>query len=87
MTLGDRTVHQIELFLLSVVEEAKPPIEAKLGRPTLKDRIQDEGRRLQDGGAHYKSRSALARAVHSRLEGVALKTIRMHLSGVWVAPK
>jgi hypothetical protein len=84
---GRRWASDIELFLLDVATETdEAPTKPKLGRPTLKDQIQEEGRRLQATGARYRSCRALAKAVLLRIEGAALNTALKHLKDIWLNP-
>ena len=90
VTFGESMILRLEIFFPYVTAEASaaPPAEVKIGRPSLKDRTQTEGRRLQGGGTRYKSCSAFARAVQFELkETVALRTLRFHLREVWINPK
>jgi len=88
VTFGEDTLVELEIFFPYVTAEtsAAPPAEVKIGRPTLRDRIQAEGRRLQDSGARYESCSALARAVQPKFKDVELRTVRGHLAKVWIDP-
>ena len=88
LTLGELSIHHIELFFPGVAPKADaPPLaEPKRGRPTLANRIKEEAERLQQKEGHrYPTRASLARAVMRRVSGAEEKTIYKHLDGVWVA--